>query len=181
MTLEDYVAFCAANPKLRCERTAEGKVTLLGAVGGDGSYRSGTVSAELSRWADTNGGYAFGSNAQFILPDGSALLPDASWVSHANLHTLTYEQRREFLRLVPEFVVEVMCPSDRLKPAKAKMEQWIANGVQLAWLIDGDHETVYVYRKGRNAETRRGIQEITGEGPVKGFTLKLQEIWRGLS
>lgn len=117
---------------------------------------------------------------EFLLPDGSALSPDASWVSNVSLERLTREQRREFLRLSPEFVVEVMAPSDRLNSAKRKMEAWIANGVQIGWLIDGDRETVYVYRKGRAPVTRRGLRELLGDGPVKGFVLKLDSIWKGL-
>jgi Uma2 family endonuclease len=58
-----------------------------------------------------------------------------------------------------------MSPSDRLKSAKAKMEQWIANGVQLGWLIDGDAKTVYVYRENHSPKTRKGILELAGEGP----------------
>ena len=73
-----------------------------------------------------------------------------------------------------------MSPSDRLKSAKAKMDRWIKNGVQLGWLIDGDRQTVYVYRKSRNPVTRRGIEELAADGPVKGFVLKLSAIWRGL-
>jgi Uma2 family endonuclease len=59
------------------------------------------------------------------------------------------------------------------------MEQWIANGVKLGWLIDADHETVYIYRNGE-VEERRGIQKLAGEGPVKGFVLNLRTIWQGL-
>ena len=62
-----------------------------------------------------------------------------------------------------------MSPSDRLKQAKAKMEQWIANGAQLAWLIDGDAQTVYVYRTGHAPKAHRGIAKLAAEGPVEGF------------
>ncbi len=125
-------------------------------------------------------GKAFDSSVEFLLPDGSALSPDASWVSNESLSRLSWEQRREFLRLCPEFVIEVMSPSDRLKAAKEEMELWIANGAQLGWLIDGDHETVYVYRKGRPLRTHKRVQELAGEGPVRGLILKLGSIWRGL-
>ena len=181
LSIKQYLAFCAANPGLRCERSAEGEVIIVPPAGGEGAYRSMKAAAQLDSWAEADGqGRAFDSSVEFILPDGSALSPDASWVSNQNLSRLTPQQRREFLRLSPEFIIEVMSPSDRLKPAKAKMERWISNGVQLAWLIDGDNETVYVYRQGRNPVTRRKIQELAGEGPVKGFTLKLTTIWRGL-
>ncbi len=76
--------------------------------------------------------------------------------------------------------MEVLSPTDNLKDAKAKMELWIANGVQLAWLIDGDAETVYIYRKGQPARTRRHIRELAGDGPVAGFVLNLVPVWEGL-
>jgi Uma2 family endonuclease len=83
-----------------------------------------------------------------------------------------------FLRLSPEFIIGVMSPSDRLKQAQAKVDGWIANGVQLAWLIDGDHETVYVHRKDRTVETRSKLREIVGEGPFNGFVLQLSRFVR---
>jgi Uma2 family endonuclease len=182
LSLDQYLVFCAANPDVRCERTAEGEVVIVPPAGGEGSYRSGNAFAQLERWAEVDeDGVAFDSSVAFLLPDGSALSPDASWVSRESLNRLSREQRREFLRLTPEFVIEVMSPSDRLKPAKAKMECWMANGVSLGWLIDGDHETVYVFRQGRNTVTRRGVQELAGEGALKGFRLKLASIWHGLS
>lgn len=181
LSLDNYLAFCRANPSLRCERTAEGEVVIVPPAGGEGSYRSMKAAAQLDQWAERDGrGRAFDSSVEFLLPDGSALSPDASWVSNESLNRLSHQQRREFLRLTPEFVIEVMSPSDRLKPAKAEMECWIANGVELAWLIDGDKETIYVYRQGRSPSTRRGIKELAGEGSVKGFSLNLTVIWRGL-
>jgi len=178
---EDYWAFCMANPDLHIERTAEGEIVVAPPAGGESDYRNIKVASQLDRWAEADGtGTAFGSSVQYFLPDGSGLSPDASWVSNETLSRLTKQQRKKFLRLTPEFVVEVLSPSDNLKQAKAKMEVWVANGVDLAWLIDGDAETVYVYRKGRPTKARRHIQELAGEGPVAGFVLKLAAIWRGL-
>jgi Uma2 family endonuclease len=181
LSLEEYLAFCRANPDLRVERTAEGEIVIMPPAGGESSYQSYEVIGQLRNWARKDQrGKGFDSSVQFLLPDGSALSPDAAWLSTESLAGLTREQRREFLRLCPEFVVEVLSPSDRLKTAKAKMEQWIANGCQLAWLIDADNKTVYVYRPGRPAEIRRGIRRLAGEGPVKGFVLQLGAIWKGL-
>jgi Uma2 family endonuclease len=74
----------------------------------------------------------------------------------------------------------VMSPSDRLPKAKSKMQEWIQNGSQLAWLIDGDKRTVYIYRPGKPMEKKSGINELAGEGPVEGFVLELADIWAGL-
>ena len=178
---EEYWAFCEANRDLHIERTAEGEIVVAPPAGGESDYRNTKVISQLDVWAEADGsGTAFGPSVQFFLPDGSGLSPDASWVSNESLRRLTKQQRKKFLRLTPEFVVEVLSPTDNLKEAKRKMEAWIANGVELAWLIDGDAETVYVYRKGRPAKTRRHIQQLAGEGPVAGFVLNLASIWRGL-
>jgi Uma2 family endonuclease len=177
-----YLAFCRANPNLRVERTAEGEILIVPPAGFESSNRNTKVTAQLDKWAEEDGrGKASDSSAQFMLDDGSALSPDAAWVSNVSLRSLSRQKRKEFLPLCPEFVVEVMSPSDRLKQAKAKMEQWIRNGAQLAWLIDGDAQTVYVYRKGHAAKAHRGIAKLAGEGPVEGFVLQLAAIWKGLS
>ena len=178
---DEYWALCQANSDLQLERTAEGEIIVVPPAGGESGYRSAEVQGELCQWAMQDGsGKAFGSTVQFFLPDGSGLSPDAAWVSNESLSVLTKQERKKFLRLSPEFVVEVQSPSDNLDKAKAKMQQWIANGVQLAWLIDGDAKTVYVYRKGRPMRSRRGITELAGEGPVQGFALNLSRIWQGL-
>jgi Uma2 family endonuclease len=147
---DDYWALCEANPELRLERTAQGEIAIMPPAGGDSDYRSAESIGELRQWARREGtGRSFGSSVQFFLPDGSGLSPDAAWVSNQNLAHLSKEERKKFLRLVPEFIIEVRSLSDRLKDLKSKMARWIANGVQLAWLIDGDAETVYVYRRGQ--------------------------------
>jgi Uma2 family endonuclease len=177
-----YFAFCKANPNLRVERTAEGEILIVPPAGSESSHRNSRVTAQLGRWADEDDrGKVFDSSSQFMLDDGSALSPDAAWVSNASLRGVPREKRREFLPLCPEFIVEVMSPSDRLKKAKEKMEQWIANGAQLAWLIDGDAQTVHVYRTGHAPKIHRGITKLSGDGPVAGFTLQLTAIWKGLS
>ena len=178
---DEYWSFCGANRDLRIERSPDGEIVILPLNGGESAYRTTEVAGELFSWARRDGrGKAFGPSVQYFLPDGSGRSPDTSWVSNESIEHLTKQQRRKFLRLTPEFVIEVLSPTDRLKQAKEKMELWIANGVELGWLIDGDAETVYVYRKGRPAKTRRHLQELAGEGPVAGLVLKLAPIWRGL-
>ena len=71
-----------------------------------------------------------------------------------------------------------MSPSDRLKAAKEKMNNWMAAGVELGWLIDGDHETVYSYRQGEEPAKRTRVPNLAGEGPIAGFVLNLKRIWR---
>ena len=176
-----YFSFCEANPGLRIERTAKGEIVIVPPAGGESDYRSLEIAGELRAWAKKDRrGIAFGSSAEFLLPNGAALAADAAWVSHEKLACLNKEQRRKFLRVVPEFVAEVMSPSDRLPAAKEKMLEWMANGVSLGWLIDGDAQTGSIYRPGQAVETRTGIKVLAGDGPLKGFSIKLADLWAGL-
>ncbi len=181
LTDDEYFAFCAANPNLRLERTAHGEIVIVPPAGLESSFRSGKVYAQLERWASKDArGIVSDSSAEFILPNGAALSPDAAWVSNDQLRRLTKQQRRNFPPVCPEFIVEVMSPSDRLRTAKAKMDEWIANGVRLGWLIDADKRTVYVYRPGTPLKKLSGIGRIAAEAPLDGFVLELDEIWAGL-
>jgi Uma2 family endonuclease len=70
------------------------------------------------------------------LPDRSVLSPDASWVSKNKWQALSEEDQNKFAPICPEFVIEIKSKSDSLEDLQTKMNTWIANGAQLAWLID---------------------------------------------
>jgi Uma2 family endonuclease len=57
------------------------------------------------------------------------------------------------------------------------MEEYIANGAQLGWLIDPETRSLYVYRPGGKAEVLEGIEQISADPELKGFALDLREIW----
>jgi Uma2 family endonuclease len=181
LTDDEYFAFCAANPDLNVERTSEGEIVIVPPAGGESDFRNVSVTTSLNLWARMDGrGRAFGPSVQFLLPDGSGLSPDAAWVSKDRLSRVSKQERRQFPHVIPEFVVEVMSPSDRLTAAQKKMRLWMANGVELGWLIDGDARRVYVYRGISEPRLVSGAESIAGEGPVDGFVLQLGEIWEGL-
>lgn len=182
MNDDEYFAFCMANPELSLERTAEGEIVIVPPAGMESDYQSVEVIAQLRQWARRDGrGKAFGSSVEFILPTSAALSPDAAWVSNERLAQVSKAQRRKFPPLSPEFVVEVISPSDRLPDAKKKMEEWLRGGVELAWLIHGDEQKVYVYRAGHaEPAVLSSVATLKADGPVAGFELDLISIWAGL-
>ena len=179
---DKYYEFCVANPDLRFERTAQGEIIIVPPAGWESSFQSGEAFGQLRAWADRDGrGKAFDSSAEYILPTRAALSPDASWVSNGRIKQVAERARRKFPHACPEFVIEVMSPSDRLPAAKDKMQEWIRGGVELAWLIHGRQKTVFLYRAGqKQPQARTGIVKLAGEGPVAGFQLDLTKIWQGL-
>jgi Uma2 family endonuclease len=90
---------------------------------------------------------------------------------------VTDAERKGFAPLCPEFVIELRSESDRLIPLQEKMRMWLANGAELAWLVDPSRKVVEIYRPGREAEVLEGGSTVEGEGPVAGFVLELGRIW----
>jgi Uma2 family endonuclease len=178
---DDFEAFCAENPSLRVELSAHGRISTMPPVGGESSYRSAEVACQLHFWAkQAKSGKAFDSSAAFVLPSGAVLCADTSWVSNQKIQSLAPAQRRRFAQITPDFVVEVRSPSDRRPALELKMAEWIASGVPLAWLIDGDAKTVTIYRPTVPPQTLSGIQELAADGVTEGFVLDLTDIWAGL-
>jgi Uma2 family endonuclease len=170
----------AANPDLRIELQGDGTITVMAPAGGESDYQSSDVITQLGFWAKSDGdGKAFGSSLGCNLPDGSTLSPDAAWIPNEMLNALPKAARKKYLPLVPPFLVEVKSPSDRTRELQRKCRQWIANGAQLVWLIDGDERTIREYF-GSAEQTVKDAESIKGKGPVQGFVLDLRSIWEGL-
>jgi Uma2 family endonuclease len=74
-------------------------------------------------------------------------------------------------------VIELLSESDTLERSGEKMQDWIANGAQLGWLIDPYQQQILVYRPGAVMERISG-NELAGECPVQGFVLNLARVWK---
>ena len=175
---DKFYDFCHANGDLRIERTAEGEVIVMPPTGWETMDRNSELTTQVRLWAKREGsGKAGESSGGYILPNGAERSPDASWVRRERLAQLTTEQRRKFAPFCPDFVVELMSPSDKLRVVQAKMEEYLANGAQLGWLLDPDNRTVYVYRPNVPVEKLENVLEVSGDPELPGFVLQLAEIW----
>jgi Uma2 family endonuclease len=175
---DELIAFSRANEPCRVERLASGEILVMTPSGFENNRREAYVVHELFAWADTDGrGAAFSSNAGFNLPDGSTLSPDAGWVELSRLEALTERERERFLPFAPDFLIEILSSSDSLSDLNAKMMQWIANGVRLAWRIDPFGGTVGIYAAGVAPVALDRPAVVEGTGPVEGFRLKMERVW----
>ena len=174
----EFEALCRDNDNVRLERTKEGAVRMNPPTGGWTGSGNQEISRQLGNWqAAQESGRVFDSSSGFRLPDGSTLSPDASYISEGRLRTLPKGALRGFPRICPDFVIELRSESDALQDLKDKMNDWIANGAQLGWLIDPYERQVFVYRPNRSAEVMSG-DLIAGDGPVQGFLLDISRVWK---
>ena len=142
-----------------------------------GSNRNFILTARFGAWAEKDDtGVGFESSAGFTLPNGAKRSPDVSWMRRERWEALSEQQKDEFARLCPDFVVELRSKSDRLKKLQKKLEEYILNGAQLGWLIDPLEKKVHLYRPGAPVEILDQPKEISGEPLLKGFVLKLDGI-----
>ena len=179
VTQEQFDLLAAANRDLRLERTAEGELIVNPPTGGESGARNRSITGQLDRWYEEheNLGEAFDSSTGFRLPNGADRSPDASWVSRERWEALTPQQRKGFVPLCPDFVIELRSESDSLPKLQAKMGEYINNGARLGWLIDPQNRRVEIYRAQGEVELLENPTELSGEEVLPGFVLNLKRVW----
>jgi len=178
LTEEQFYQLCRENSDLKLERNAQGELIVMPPTGGETGKSNVKVIVPLAIWNEqTQLGEVFDSSTGFTLPNKADRSPDASWVEKSRWEALTAEQREKFIPLCPDFVIEILSPSDSLKKTQEKMEEYINNGCRLGWLIRRKNPEVYIYRPGKEVEVLKSPQTLSGEDVLPGFTLNLQRIW----
>ncbi|MDM3848288.1 MAG: Uma2 family endonuclease [Aphanizomenon gracile PMC638.10] len=178
LTDEAFFQLCQNNRDLRFERTAAGELIIMPPTGSDTGNRNFDIAVELGIWnKQTKLGKGFDSSTGFKLPNGKNVSPDIAWIKKERWDSLTSEQQNKFAPIAPDFVIELRSASDNLKPLQEKMQEYIDNGVKLAWLIDRKQRKVFIYCPGQAVEELDNPQTLTGEDLLPGFILDLSQIW----
>jgi Uma2 family endonuclease len=177
-TDDKFVEMVAANKDLRLELSAQGELSIMSPTGGETGDRNLELGGQVWFWNRQNGlGKAFDSSTGFKLPNGATRSPDVSWIKIARWNALTPEQRKRFLPLCPDFVIELVSESDDLADTQAKMREYIANGLRLGWLINPKNKQVEIYRPNQEIEVLQSPANLSGENVLPGFILDLQPIF----
>ena len=178
MTDEAFAQLCAAHPDFNLELSAHGELIITPQAYTWTGARNNEISRQLANWArQDKRGIAFDSSTGWLLPTGARRSPDAAWILKQRVKDLDPTAFSRYWPVCPNFVIELRSQSDRVRVLREKMDEWLANGAQLGWLIDPDIRTIEIYRPGLEAETRAGVSSIAGEGPVDGFVLDLAHVW----
>lgn len=175
MSDQELFSFCLENRDLRIERNEKGEIIIMTPVLFDSSEKNGEIITQMNIW---NSGKKYGrigdSSAGFRLKDGSMLSPDAAFISWEVWNSLSPEQIQGFPQVCPPFLVELRSKSDSLASLKRKMQKWIENGAQLAWLIDPEHAQTWIYRANGEIELAESFDiKLSGENILPGFELDL--------
>jgi Uma2 family endonuclease len=179
LTDDRFYQLCRNNPDLKFERTAQGELIIMPPTGGETGRRNTNLILDVGNWnRKTQLGQVFDSSTCFKLPNGADRSPDVSWIQQNRWDALTPEQKEKFPPICPDFVIELMSPSDTLKVVQAKMQEYMDNGVKLGWLLNREDRQVEIYRANQEVETLQSPTSLSGETVLPGFILDLGPIWQ---
>ena len=175
---EELMRFSEDNKPYKIERNNRGEITIMSPVGGIGSVDEGYVYGEFYVWArQTKTGKVFSPSGGFNLPDSSCLSPDVAWMSFDRWNSLTLKEQTSFPPLCPDFIIEIRSASDSRRLLEAKMQLWLDNGAQLAWLVDPIDANIAIYHPRQAPETLERPATVAATAPVEGFVLDCTPLW----
>lgn len=175
--LDDWwIRFNRANKDVigNLEINSEGALLISPFPGWDGSKAQGDFGFALAQWAENYGGQAGGFNLGVRLPNGSRYSPDICWIS-AEQMAVNKPPLDHILLFCPAFVAEVRTHIDDLRVLRLKMAEYVANGAQLAWLIDPYNHQVHIYRPGVVPEVLDNPETVNGEELLPGFLYEVRK------
>jgi Uma2 family endonuclease len=147
-------------------------------TGGETGRKNSELIADFAVWNRKKKlGVCFDSSTCFKLPSESLRSPDVSWIKNERWQQLTPEERKRFPPIAPDFVLELMSPSDYIQDLKEKMLEYMENGVKLGWLINMKNQQVEIHRQGKEVEILDSPKTLFGEDVLPEFVLDIAWIW----
>ncbi|BAZ85179.1 Uma2 family endonuclease [Dolichospermum compactum] len=177
LTDNQFYQLCRENPEVKFERNADGKLLIISPTGGIIGNQNAEIATDFALWnRQSKLGVCFNSSTCFKLPNSANRSPDVAWIRKDRWDKLTLEEQEKFSPIAPDFVLELISPSDSLQETRAKMQEYMNTGVKLGWLINRKMGQVEIYRLGKPVEILDFPQELSGEDILPGFILNMEII-----
>ena len=82
-----------------------------------------------------------------------------------------------WISIAPDLAVEVVSSRDEFAEVTEKVEEYLAVGVSLVWVIDPENKIVIIHRKDGSIAKLHKNGELSGEDVLPGFTCKVAELF----
>ncbi len=139
----------------------------------------GIVFRKLDQFCETNqqGPVFPSSNGIQCFPDEPAKVrkPDVSFVKRERFSVQHWHEG--FLTIHPDLAVEVISSNDLAADLNEKIEDYLAAGIPLIWIIDPIACIVTIYRGDGTVTKLHENDELTGEDIIPGFHVKVAELF----
>lgn len=132
----------------------------------------------LIRYAEVRGvGYVECNDTGVVLEEelGTVVGPDVAYFT--DLATFD-EVSPKWSETPPVLAVEVLSPSDRPSQVNEKVQDYLAGGVRVVWVVDYEERKVTVYRHDRTHVVLRESATLTGDPDLPGFECPVAAVFR---
>ena len=174
----DLEGLSANNPELKFETNADGKLIVMSPTGTLTGEKNADLIYQFQAWnRQCRLGKVFDSSTGFKLSNDSVRSPDVSWMTISKWNSLTDKQKRGFAPIDPDFVLELMSPTDDLMTVQQKMEEYMTCDIKLGWLINPEQKQVEIYRIGQDKEILNNPSSLSGEDVMPNLIVDLSDIF----
>lgn len=145
-------------------------------------YLAASLIILFGRYLESNNiGAVAGSQGLIRFKIGLVRVPDVSFIRWDSVDDTDEIENPDgaFLEVAPDFVVEVLSPSNSTNEMAMKLDEYSKAGVKLVWYVDPDRKEVAVFPNAK-ASARKvvGLGEVLDGGTVlPGFRLAVKEIF----
>lgn len=124
----------------------------------------------------------------FVLPD----MDESNWVSGSRIPDIMFYAGKRMsdykankpdwgdkpFAIVPDFVIEVVSPTDKFSDLDAKIDAYLADGVRLIWVVDPQRRKAIVYAPDAEQPVHlAGDAVLDGKDVVPGFQAVLSKLF----
>lgn len=131
---------------------------------------------DLIIWSDDGpGGLVFPGSAMVRISARGRRAADAGWIAPEQITpSLPSDWQYHGIPFAPRFVAEIRSLSNSVEEQQDKMEEWIAYGVALGWLIDPFLRQVHIYRPGVAPEVLDDPETVSGDPELPRFAFNVR-------
>ena len=87
------------------------------------------------------------------------------------------QNKRGYLDVAPELIVEILSPDDRALEVTQKLRDYFSIGVRLVWVIDPEQRIVYAYRSLTDVRAFTDSDTLTAEEVLPGFAVPVASLF----
>lgn len=160
----------------RCE-LVRGELIMMSPAGSEHGWIVVNITMPLATFVKQHSlGRVFGAETGFRIgrdPD-TVRAPDVAFVAARRIGD---KLAKGFFPGPPDLAVEVLSPDDRAGEVLAKVQDWLAAGCQVVWVVDPRTRTVTVYRSPSEIVILGAAETLDGGALLPGFSVAVGELF----
>jgi Uma2 family endonuclease len=177
MSPDEYFRSQPAGPS----ELVRGEVRMMTPASGSHGVIAGRVFAALYAFVEQHRlGICFPDNTGFLLPglEDTVRSPDAAYLARARLPADGLGAG--WVRAAPNLVVEIASPSESTVDLEAKVQDYLAAGTEIIWIIDPVLSRIVVRTAAHADRVLQSSDLLDGGSVLPGFSVAVGPLFAGI-